>query len=104
MAFTSKALCVLEYARTQSNKSTLRAFVKEWPKKQQMQYRSGNGTNRFKSKVACGGSKGLDVHQDRARRETSRGTVFLRNPRKSQRSLEIAPHLIFTNKFCCTRH
>ena len=62
MSFTGreKAFCVLEYARSQLNKTVQHVFVREFSKQRQQQCRFGHGTNNSKRKVVGAGEKDLD--------------------------------------------
>ena len=48
-----KSTCVLEHARSQSNKTVQHAFVRKFKNSCQQQCRFGHGTKNYKRKVVC---------------------------------------------------
>ena len=69
------ALYLLEYARSQSNKTVQHAFVREFKSSRQQQCRFGYDTKNSKRKVVCAGEKDLDDQKH----QKSRSSVFVKN-------------------------
>ena len=56
-----KTFCVLDYARSQWNKTVQHAFVREYENSRQQQCRFGHDTKNSKWKVVCAGEN--DLHR-----------------------------------------
>ena len=84
MPFTGKkAFCVLEYARSESNKAVQHAFVSEFSKQSpDLDRRFGHGTKNSRRKVVCAGKKNLDDQKHQKRWSS----VFVKKSCKAQRN------------------
>ena len=92
MTFTGseKVFCVLEYTRSQSNKTVQHAFVREFSKQSPTAMQTWYGTKHSKRKVVCAGEK-----KERKRMCCVRECVhenILQSPNKSLRRTSLETH------------